>query len=287
MDLGPLTAFVGPNASGKSSLLKAAAGQHVANQMSVWRHEPQAKCTIGWLESGKDAPKTIQIANGGQKGSARPGGLYLHLDTRVLRQPIQLQEAKLLSSNGHNLANVFGTLPRRTQEEIAQSLSQLVPVVNDVTLRPQGTGQHRFVFQDRWDERLWYEPSDVSDGTLLVLALLVIQHLPFPLDLVAIEEPEHGLHPFLLGEIVEFLRGVSSGETGPRPIQILIATQSGELLDHLDPSEVRFLTRNETDGSVAIEAADVDSENWKQAYEAHQESLSSLWMSGTAGGVPG
>jgi predicted ATPase len=286
VELAPLTVFVGPNASGKSSLLRAAACHGIGGQRDVRMHAPETRCRLRWRDDS--AEEAVLKFTGNQRaGAGRQGGLYLHLDARRVRQPIQLTDESKLASDGANLANVFFTFPRRTQEQIARELSSLVPVINDVTPRPTSSGQHRLVFQDRWDSSVWYEPEDISDGTLLVLALLVVQHLPAPLRLVAIEEPEHGLHPYLLGEMVALLRRLSLGEAGPRPIQIVLATQSAELLNHLEPSEVRFLNRNAEDGSVDVEAAKTDSENWQKAYEAHQESLSSLWMSGTAGGVPG
>ena len=118
---------------------------------------------------------------------------------------------------------------------------------------------------------------------MLALALLALAYQPKPAELVAIEEPEHGLHPYLLGQLVDLLRALSTRKE--RPIQVVLATQSSELLDRLEPEEVRFL-RRKPDGSVGIEAADTETPEWKNAYEAHQESLASLWLSGAVGGVP-
>ena len=104
--------------------------------------------------------------------------------------------------------------------------------------------------------------------------------------MIAIEEPEHGLHPHLLESIVGVLRKMSEGEVGPAPVQIVLATQSSELLEYLKPEEVRFLNRSNDNGSVSVEQADTDNENWRKAYEEYQ-SLGGLWLSGSLGGVPG
>jgi predicted ATPase len=158
-------------------------------------------------------------------------------------------------------------------------------VFADIDIRPSRgrEGQNRLVFQDKWSPKTWYESHQVSDGSLFVLALLALKYQLAPPSLIAIEEPEHGLHPYLLSEIVELLRALSVDPIAP--MQVLLATQSSELLDLLRPEEVRFLTRK-ADGSVDVRAADLGSDTWKEAYDAHQSSLASLWLSGTAGGVP-
>src|SRR5207249_4243504 len=101
-----------------------------------------------------------------------------------------------------------------------------------------------------------------------------VQHQSNAPDLLGIEEPERGLHPYLLRELVTFFRKLSSGELG-KPIQIVLATQSAELLDQLDPSEVRFLNRNPLDGSVRVDSVDPARDGWKQAFAEYKNSLGS------------
>src|SRR5207237_1345108 len=160
-----------------------------------------------------------------------------HLDINRLRDSNLLQEERYLGSEGRNLSNVFGTLTRSVQETVATRLGELVPSFRDVVVRPVAQGHHQLRFQDRWNQSVWYLPSEVSDGTMLVTAYLLLQHQSPPLDLIAIEEPERGLHPYLLGELVSLWRKMTRGEIGPRQIQIVLATHSAELLDQLQPSE--------------------------------------------------
>lgn len=191
-----------------------------------------------------------------------------------------------MASDGANLANVIATLPRKMQAQLAEEFCRLVPVFSDVDVRPLEKGQHGIVFQDRWSPSVWYGPQDVSDGTMLMLAFSVLPHQTAPPELVTIEEPEHGLHPYLLQQLVELLRRLATGAGGRPPIQVVLATHSAELLEHLRPDEVRFLSRRD-DGSVVIEEAPVDDPEWKQVYEEYQRSTGGLWLSGGLGGVPG
>ena len=174
------------------------------------------------------------------------------------------------------------------RNRIASRLCELVPLYRDVDVRAGNQlGHHRIVFQDRWDEKLWFEPTEVSDGTIVLLALLTLAHLDPAPDLLAIEEPEHTLHPFLLGEVVKLLRALATGDLGPKAVQVILATHSAELLDFVEPREVRFVSRNLEDGSTRVEPAPLDSEQWKAAYEEYESSLGNLWLSGGLGGVPG
>jgi predicted ATPase len=283
--LGPLTALVGPNASGKTALLQALSRPQTMKEADVRMRTAKHAAEIEWKGDGQTS-RWVAKVGGGRSGGVHYQSRYLHLDVRQMRQPIEVQPAHALTEAGGNLANVIATLPRRVQENLARQLASLVPVIQDFTLRPHSSGHHKLVFQDRWSSELWYEPDQVSDGTMLTLGLLTVQHESARVDLIAIEEPEHSLHPYLMGELVSVFRHLASSESGPRPIQIVLATHSAELLEHLQPDEVRFLSRNE-DGSVNVEEAATDNENWRRAYAAHQQSLGSMWLSGGLGGVPG
>ena len=59
-----------------------------------------------------------------------------------------------------------------------------------------------------------------SDGTLKMLAYLVVLYDPSPPQLIGIEEPENQLHPRLLAELVEECRGASERT------QLMITTHS-------------------------------------------------------------
>jgi hypothetical protein len=85
--------------------------------------------------------------------------------------------------------------------------------------------------------------------------------------------------------MLSFMRQLSKGEIGSRPIQILMATHSAELLEFARPEEVRFLTRRGPD--VVVEKAPIESAEWESSFREYRESLGSVWLSGGLGGVPG
>jgi predicted ATPase len=88
----------------------------------------------------------------------------------------------------------------------------------------------------------------VSDGVLLVLAYLTIMHLPQPPRVVLVEEPENGIHPGRLKDVLSILRGLVSEQS---QTQIVLTTHSPYVVDLFQPEEVT-LCQKEDDGSVSV-----------------------------------
>lgn len=290
--LTPLTVVVGPNASGKSAVLQALDPSIQLTDRDVWQLRSDLDIRIRRTGWNNTEIESLKSAGRGAKFRVAPDTrVYnyqrLHLDLNQMRQPNQVTEQKRLLEHGGNLTNVFATLPRSVKTQLAEQLSGLVPVFSDIDNRPGSPGSHRLVFQDRWKPGSWYEPNEVSDGSMLVLALLLLQHQSPPVEVLAIEELERGLHPYLLGEIVDLLRRLAHGEIGTGPMHILLATHSPGLLDLVKPEEVRFLSRSTEDGSVEIKEAPTDSPGWEEAFHEYKQCLSTAWLSGGLGGVPG
>lgn len=304
--LGPLTVLVGPNGCGKSTVLDALDPRRRLAEGDRWRKERASSPT--WQFSGMDPPDTWDAELGGlapRKWQPSLGDTHFDLrrnygartwSTQVLRLlPEGLRtkntvaRATQLHRTGTNITNVISTLSRRDQIQVARQLCAFVPMFSDVDVRPalDSSNALELYFEDRWQPGLWYTPDQVSDGTMLALAFAVIPYQDPPVDLLCIDDPEHGLHPYLQGEVVQLLRKLSQGELGPRAVQVVLSTHSGELLNHLEPDEVRFLSRDSTDGSTVVHEAPIDTPDWRAAYDEYQRSLGAMWLSGGLGGVPG
>jgi len=67
--------------------------------------------------------------------------------------------------------------------------------------------------------------ADLSDGTLRFLLLLAVFANPDPPPLIAIDEPETGLHPSMLPIVAEYARDAADRA------QVVLATHSPEFLD--------------------------------------------------------
>ncbi len=90
--------------------------------------------------------------------------------------------------------------------------------------------------------------SQTSDGVLLVLAYLAILYLPKPPRVVLMEEPENGIHPKRLQDVLTVLRDLVKEQSHS---QVILTTHSPYVLDLFKPEEVT-LCQKMPDGSVSV-----------------------------------
>jgi predicted ATPase len=93
-----------------------------------------------------------------------------------------------------------------------------------------------------------------SDGAILFLGFLALAYLPQPPSVLLIEEPENGIYPKRLGEVITLLRETVSRVTGVNLPQIMITTHSPYLVSYFQPEEVTFLGRRHDDPDMPVRA---------------------------------
>ena len=110
-----------------------------------------------------------------------------------------------------------------------------------------------------------------SDGTLKMLAYLMVLYDPDPPQLVGIEEPENHLHPRLLPELAEECREASART------QLMVTTHSPFFVNGLKPEELWVLFRDENGFTHARRAADMKG---VKEFMDQGALLGDLWMEG-------
>lgn len=278
LELGPFTVFVGPNASGKSAIADALTVTSLA-ATDRWRSAPNTPPT--WSINGK-----ANLQDPQQALAISPDRRKYTFTLSNLRQSQQANEVWTLDAKGSNLPNLFDTLSRADQELFVSDFIRLVPMYSDIKARASG-GHKRLQFEDRWQSNLWYNPEQVSDGTMLTAAFVALSFQRNVPALAVIEDPDYGLHPYLQRCVVEMLRKLSEGKLGSKPIQVICTTHSQSFLNCLEPEEVCFIRRSRETGETEIQKAPTDNPNWQKVYDQFQNSLGSMWMTGALGGVPG
>lgn len=264
LTLAPLTVLVGPSGSGKTSILEGMQYRIACEHSDHWRLDVTKPIAMEWTFSdGQHQRRVFPIV--GLDSWAMQGltvqGLALELG--ALRSDAPLARATALSPNGDNLASVFASLPPPQREAVVGQLCRLVPHISDVGLQPTGPRSQQLRFRDRWQPSLWFTPWQVADSVLLLLALLVLPYqMPLP-NVLTLDEPERGLPPRMLGELVGLLRQLSLGSPERPPVQVLVATHSLELLEHVQAEEVRMLSRSPEDGAVLVNAPRQDAQDWR------------------------
>ena len=164
---------------------------------------------------------------------------YLSADSARGQPVIGPQER--LTKTGDNLANVVQYLSEQHNElleRIFEVLRRRVPRIESVQADPMPDGRLLLQIKDAPFDRPMLARF-VSDGTLKMLAYLVMLYDPAPPPFIGIEEPENFLHPRLLPELAEECRAACDRT------QLLVTTHSPFFLNSLKPEEVHILWRDE------------------------------------------
>jgi predicted ATPase len=229
-----------------------------------------------WLETRMEGGKaSFHIHQDGSAGRTRPGHaaeatvlssvtttdfphLYalreefrswrlLQLDPMGLRKPAALEADEMLLSDGSNLAAVLYRIrsetcssdqPKGVIPDIVAELAAVIPGVLDLEVE-MNKEAHEYRTRIMLRDGLKFPASVISDGTLRVLALLTLLKDPRHRGVVCFEEPENGIHPARLGELVRRLRDMvvdptSSENASSEPLsQLLMNSHSPVVLSAL------------------------------------------------------
>lgn len=199
---------------------------------------------------------------------------YLSIDDTKSQPEAGPQER--LSKTGDNLPNVIQYLkeqhPARL-ERIFEALRARVPRLERVLADAMPDGRLLLQFKDApFDQPVLSRFA--SDGTLKMLAYLIILYDPDAPRFIGIEEPENFLHPRLLPELGEECRAAAEHS------QLLVTTHSPFFLNSVRPEEARVLYRDEGGYTRATRALDID--GIREFIEAGA-SMGHLWQEGRFG----
>jgi predicted ATPase len=181
--------------------------------------------------------------------------------------------AEHLSREGENLSLVVEYLyknHRHAFDQILHRLQQTVPGVTKVEAKTTEEGRVLLKFQDGSFEDPFLARF-VSDGTIKMLAYLVLLYDPAPHPLLCVEEPENQLYPSLLWDLAEEFRAYAE-----RGGQVFVTTHSPDFLNAAQLEEVFWLVK--TDGYTEVLRA---AENEQiSAYMAEGDQMGYLWKQG-------
>ncbi|MFZ2403943.1 MAG: AAA family ATPase [Methylobacter sp.] len=181
-----------------------------------------------------------------------------------------------LSKTGDNLPNVIQYLleqhPDRL-EHIFDVLRRRVPRLERVVTEPMPDGRLLLQIKDAPFDRPVLARF-ASDGTLKLLAYLIVLYDPQPPQFIGIEEPENFLHPRLLPELGEECRAATERS------QLLVTTHSPFFLNAMKPDEVRVLYRDEDGFTQTSRASDIEGIT---DFVAEGAAMGHLWLEGRFG----
>ncbi len=186
--------------------------------------------------------------------------------------------AEHLSRGGENLSLVVDYLHHNHLSLFNNMLDKLrhrVPGVTSVEAKTTEEGRVLLKFQDGAFE----DPilaRYVSDGTIKMLAYLVLLYDPSPHPLLCVEEPENQLYPSLLWDLAEEFRAYAHHGG-----QVFVTTHSPDFLNAVQLEEVFWLVKSKGYTQVFRAAADAQ----LAAYVGAGDQLGYLWTQNLFPGV--
>lgn len=203
------------------------------------------------------------------------------IDPLGAKEPDQSdKDPDVLDRKGHNLASVLNRLEQSEKHRAAilEWMEMIVPGFEAIKTDRQAIDSKTAILFKEIGTRRYFPAHLVSDGTIYALALLVaVLDRPSGYGLTLIEEPERGLHPKAIRELVGFIRENSSLDQ-----PVWLSTHSESVVRQLRLEELVLVDK--TEGRTRMKNA--DSGNLTQENLAPL-GLDEAWLSNLlSGGVP-
>ena len=201
------------------------------------------------------------------------------IDPSLLRSHRQRGENIELDEDGSNAAGVLRYIKTQSQEdwkELCELLAVAVPGLVEVQPRTRNRVQTLEFLLKLAGGKATFEASDMSDGTLRLLGILIAAYQRPAPSLMVIEEPEASIHPGALGVILDVLWGAKESS------QVLVTTHSPEILDvkWIKDRHLRLVSWEE--GSTRVDAM---APSVRNAMEQHLFSAGELLRSNALDGA--
>jgi len=197
-----------------------------------------------------------------------------------VRRQRALNDNVTLGPSAENLAPCLYRLQQshpRSYRRIRDVVRLAAPFFDDFFLRP--LPEHPKAIQLEWrqtDSDYPFRAHQLSDGTLRFICLATALLQPNPPATMLFDEPEIGLHPYALSLLAGMLHSFAGGNDR----QVIVSTQSAQLLSEFAPEDVVVVER-ENGESVFRRLKSNDLSEWIEEY-----SLGSLWQKNVIGGGP-
>jgi len=201
-------------------------------------------------------------------------------ESALVKQRQAINDNIYLRSDAQNLAAYLYLLKEQYQthyQRIVKTIQLVAPFFGDFYLRPCPNSPDQIELE--WVEKgedMPFKAHHLSDGTLRFICLTTVlmqpeDHQP---ELILIDEPELGLHPYAINVLAALLRSTAKSK------QVIVSTQSVGLLNEFEAGDVIVCDRIE--GATHLHRLDESAlTNWLDDY-----SLGELWQKNLLGGRP-
>lgn len=260
---------------------------------------PISETVYYWEKSAYSRPWNRVLTSSGKEAAISKSGLagtesyvrehlgrwrvYHFHDTSTgspMKKTADVHDNRFLRQDASNLAPFLYLLREKhgsAYDMIRRTVQLMAPFFDDFFLEPQRLNPDKMRLEWRHKgSEAYFDAGSLSDGTLrfIALATLFLQPEVYRPSVILVDEPELGLHPYAITLLASLVRHASA-ET-----QVVLSTQSPQLLNHFDPENVLVADRVEG-GTRLTRLQSEQLAAWLEDY-----SLGQLWEKNEIGGRP-
>ncbi len=175
------------------------------------------------------------------------GTLWYEPNILKLQQDSKLVSMKAIDPDAGNLPWLVLSLQREQPDDFNDWVAHVqtaLPHIKKIEAIERADGFHAYLTVT-YNGGYTIPSSGLSAGTLRILALTILPYLPNPPDIVCLEEPENGLHPYAIEAILQSLNSLYDS-------QVLLSTHSPMVLAHTKLSSVIVMQSENSGEKYAI-----------------------------------
>lgn len=163
---------------------------------------------------------------------------FLQLNPEDLRQPTNKKTGEdTISSSGQNLAAALFRIQQQDNYhlvEISRKLNSFLPNFTEVSVLDDKENKQYLILLKGEDGKE-FTSRVLSEGTLRLLALCILEHDEKHTGLLCFEEPENGIHPFRIRAMTKLLKDLTTDFVNSEmPLrQVIVNTHSPVLVNEM------------------------------------------------------
>jgi energy-coupling factor transporter ATP-binding protein EcfA2 len=268
--LSPFTVLIGPNDSGKSTFLQVLASVRLLpttlgarwtlgfRRANGLRGSVELYGTLPWLRIREEQSPdvTVPVQNGVVELRRFPflfASEPVSIDAALIARPSPKGSGRVddgfIALRGLGVAAHLARLALGDRQRYETIQAELVRITDGRVkefMVGEDTGEGYPLSFKLYDGSV-IPAHQLSQGLLVFLFFLALIHRDDAPRVLLIEEPENGLHPLRLHEVVNLLRSLTQ-----QGVQVILTTHSPDLLSACDPTEVRVFLRPQADSGTEI-----------------------------------
>ncbi|HRH34506.1 MAG TPA: AAA family ATPase [Catalimonadaceae bacterium] len=214
---------------------------------------------------------------------------FIRPELKAMRNSMKPERFSNFSMDLSNLVRFINHIRDNDEDRWNSYCKTFFRITNEfqkVTKRDKGS---EYELQFHTENDLRFGPNEVSDGIILFAGLLAILHQPNPPKVILLEEPENGIHPRRLSEIISLIWKLAE----EKEVQFFITTHSPIILDQFSEYPECVWVFDKKEGITEIQNVEKIIES-KHAFAKanglpeldYTAELSENWLWGLLDGVP-